>query len=214
MSRTNDADDPRVILDQDDDILKKYGFAIIGGIIVFVLAVVGVGYYAYQQHSRELEAGELLTAATQPVQWLEVVNKYPKTSAAGEALLMLAHGDTNSGKFSSAIAYYQQFLKDYPDHPAVPVVELAVAECLQASGKKSEARAAYEHILTVPQHQMATPAALDLAKMFIDDGNTSAARQLLTRITEHANNSQFSPEAKQLLIKLEMDEQGKAVPKS
>lgn len=206
MSQINDAEDPRVILDQEDDILKKYGFAVIGGIIVFLLAVVSVGYYTYQQHSKELEAAELLQAANQPAQWLEVVNKYPQTSAAAEALLLLAHGDKDAGKFSSAVTYYRQFLKNFPKHPLASSVELAVAQNLQADGQKNDAHAEYERILHTPLHQMAAPAALSLAKMFIDEGNPAPARQLLQRVTEHPNNSQFYSEAKQLLMKLQMDE--------
>lgn len=214
MSRTNDADDPRVILDQDDDILKKYGYAILGGIVIFILGATGVGYYFYTVHSKELAARDQLVEAKQPAQWLEVVNKYPSTSAAGESLLLLASGAKDDGKFSVAIDYYQQFLKSYASHPAAPAVELAVAECLQANGQKKEANAAYERILNAPAHPMAAPAAVDLAQMLIEEGNTAPARQLLLRVTEHSNNSQFLSKAKQLLMKLEMDEQGKTAPKS
>lgn len=203
----SDLNDPRVILEDDSSLKKQFYIAAISIAVIF-LVLAGVGYYLYARQKHEVTAQEKLAASQQPTQWLEIVNQYPRTAAAGEALLRLADGARAEEKYAQSIDYYQQFLREFPKSPCAPSAELAVAVSLEVEGKKDDARGAYEKIIQAsPRHPMMAAASLSLAKMLIAEGKRPVARQVLLRVTQFPSNSQFLSEAKQLLSKLQMEEQ-------
>lgn len=189
----------------DDADWLKYRLLLV---IALIVLIGGAGFFIWQTNrlqKNQLEAQRLLSTAKGPEDWTAVAEKYPKTSAAADAILNLAYEAAEENKYDQAAAYYQRIVSEFPHYPAAPACELAIAACLEASNKNSEARAGYQKIVNAtPPHPFAPPALLGLARLDLKENNSSHARQMLTDLlTAHAN-SPFEVNARQMLEKINM----------
>ena len=177
-------------------------------VVALIALVGGAGFFIWQANrlqKNEAEAGRLLSEAKGPGDWTAVVERYPQSSAAADAIMRLAYQATEEAHYDQAMAYYHRIVHDFPSHPASPACELALAACLEALGKNAEARASYQKIANAePPHPFAPPALLGLARLDFQEGRASNARQLLTTFVAEHPDSPFQPNARQMLEKLSL----------
>lgn len=94
----------------------------------------------------------------------------------GETLMMLK--DYNSGR-----ALFEQYLKLYPESPAIPVVMLSMAEALRLEGRKAEAYRLYSRLSSVyPYGDAAIIGKARGAEIDIENGKPDSATLLLQEV--------------------------------
>ena len=121
---------------------EKNRQTILVGLAVAVIVGAGVLWWAFSLHNTKLAAQAFFAQATTPAAWREVMDKYPGSQPAADAAFLLADALRTEGKFDEAVALYQKFLSDFPQHPLVGGARLGIAETYAAQGKTNEALAA------------------------------------------------------------------------
>jgi TolA-binding protein len=189
-------------------LIEDNGLAIITRniIIGLLLAIVASGaviyYWSQKQHTGETAAAALSNASGAE-QFQKVLDQYPGTAAAATALLFIASSQQEKQDYATAADSYARYLQKNAKSPLAPVAQFAQAECLAAAGKKDEAQAAYLAIINAkPANPHAGGAAVALARIYLADNNTNAARQTLTDFLSRDINSSFQAEAGKLLREL------------
>lgn len=160
------------------------------GVIVVVVVGVGIGLFFWQQNEREERANQALSRITSagfsaaeqlaaPASLLKVAAEYPKTDAAGRALLLAGANLYAQGKFAEAKTQFEKFLRQYRNSSFAYQALLGVAACLDAQDKIPEAIAAYNDIV---QHysteNVAPQARLALAWFYEKQGRWEQAKDL------------------------------------
>lgn len=87
---------------------------VIVALMVVVLLVAGV---LLLNRSHRLAADELLATATDAAGWQKVVDRYPRSGAAANALLLLAAGARDEHHLDQSNALYSRFLEKFSQHP-------------------------------------------------------------------------------------------------
>jgi len=172
-------DEPQ-ILEDSSDFFQQYGKPALLATAAFIAILIGSAFWMHSRIAREEEASEKLTGATTEQQWQAIAAQYPGTGAAALALIQAAHAEQAAANFNGAATLYENIARQYPSHPALPAVQYARAQCLEASGNRADAKNAYEAIFHAkPAHAFAGGAAIALAKIYYNEKNLTAARQVL-----------------------------------
>jgi len=148
-------------------------------LLLVVLAVVAWGAMRYLHNQKEREAGQLFTAAKSVEDFDIVVQRFPDTAAAGNALLLKAQALATEGKKESAIEVLQEFLSKHSGHELTPTAKLALATQQAAIGKKEEARAGLEALMKEsPNSEIAPAVQLQLGDLLWAEGKVDEAKAL------------------------------------
>lgn len=126
--------------------LEKHIKKIVLAAIVAVAGVSVVGMVRYKAHQTAIEAGELVTSAKTIEDCDLVAQKYPGSTAAGNALLLKADLQWKANKKDSALGTLREFTKSFSSHPFFVSGLMALGSKLEASGEKDEAKALYERV--------------------------------------------------------------------
>src|ERR1700730_3139955 len=108
-------------------------------LIIVLLGIAGFAGYRLYTHSRDSAAAALLGSAKSPLDYQQVIARYPNTPAGASAYLLLAEAQRNEKKFAEANATLQAFVNKNPDHELVPTAQMAIAANLESMGKSDEA---------------------------------------------------------------------------
>jgi tetratricopeptide (TPR) repeat protein len=152
-------------------------------------AVVAIGFVAgfvtWRQHSRQISAGEALSRAANrsamgeaesPEAFVKVAADYPKTMAAGSALLMAGDQYFQQGKYQEAQAQFNRYLQEFPNTSLMGQALFGVAASLDAAGRTNEAVTAYKRIVEQRSDDIVAPQAkLALARLYEAQGNLKQA---------------------------------------
>lgn len=184
-----------------DDFWKKYKAYLVTGSIAPIVIVIAVLWMWYTKNQVEEQAADLYRKGATTEIWQSIVQKYPKSSRAADALLNLASDARDKKQYDQAVGYYREFLK-FKNHPVAPAVELAIAQCYDLAGKTNEAREAYFKISQNAMHPFYGPASIGLARIYKQQGNIPNARQTLTEFISLGKPSAFTSEAQLLLAQL------------
>jgi predicted negative regulator of RcsB-dependent stress response len=166
---------------------------------VLVLALVGVaafgGYQLYKNRQENAAAGALSGAKT-AVDFQKVISQYPSTSAGASAYLLLADAQRNEKKFAEANGTLQTFIDKFPKHELVGTARLATAGNLEALGKKDEALAAYQRVVTDdPKGFMAPIALYSEIHLLKEKKQIDEARRVCETLMTQYRDSRLAPDA-------------------
>ena len=166
---------------------------------VLVLALVGVaafgGYQLYKNRQENAAAGALSGAKT-AVDFQKVISQYPSTSAGASAYLLLADAQRNEKKFAEANGTLQTFIDKFPKHELVGTARLATAGNLEALGKKDEALAAYQRVVTNdPKGFMAPIALYSEIHLLKEKKQIDEARRVCETLMTQYRDSRLAPDA-------------------
>jgi len=166
---------------------------------VLVLALVGVaafGGYQLYKNRQENAAAVALSSAKTGVDFQKVISQYPSTSAGASAYLLLADAQRNEKKFTEANGTLQTFIDKFPKHELVSTARLATAGNLEALGKKDEALAAYQRVVTDdPKGFMAPMALYSEIHLLKEKKQIEEARRVCETLMTQYRDSRLAPDA-------------------
>jgi TolA-binding protein len=138
----------------------RYKKEVMAVLILALLGVAAFGGYKMYKDRQANDAATLLAGAKAAPDFQKVIAEYPNTSAGASAYLLLADAQRNEKKYDEANKTLQTFLDKFPKHELVGTARLAMAGNLEALGKKDEALAAYQRIVTGDPTGFIAPVAL------------------------------------------------------
>jgi TolA-binding protein len=203
-----DAQDDLRITDQFDFEVfwSEYGKRIT--IAVTVVLVVGfiVLYRQHQANAQTEQAAQSLERAADVASLEQVINNFPGSQSAAEALARLADFYYRNGQFADAASTYQRIERDYPGHPLAESAKLGVATTLEAQGNWDGAKAEYMKILNGdPGSYVLTGAKMGLARCLEIQGQKKEAAQYYEEVLASAQNSPWAQQAYLRLLVLNRD---------
>jgi predicted negative regulator of RcsB-dependent stress response len=178
------------------------------GAATVAVVIAGYAIYQWRQNEAEAEAGAALLKVDRPgvraenaaepgaQAFLQVASAHPGTSAAGRALLFAADAFFRENKYAEAKAQFENFLRDYTDHPLAPTAGLGVAACLDSMDKTNEALAAYQDVVNrFAGTVVVAQAKLGLARLHEARNDPAAALRIYDELTRANAQSVWSTEA-------------------
>ncbi|MDX6765578.1 MAG: hypothetical protein SFU85_02185 [Candidatus Methylacidiphilales bacterium] len=192
-------DDPRVI-DEPASWLEK-NQSTVGAIAVLVFLAVAAGVWWWQgRQAAAEEACNQLVHASEPTAWKKILQTHADTPAAPLALMRLAGAAREKSDWNEALAYTDQFLRDYRSHSFYPLMQLSRAETLEAAGRLDEALQAYELVHNAkPTHPLLGGAVLGMARIHLAKKETTAARTVLSDYLATGRAGAYAAEVSQKL---------------
>lgn len=142
------------------DFLKENGLSILIGVGLAVAVFVGMSSYRNYRKSQEVTASSQLFNSRMPEQFQQVVDQYPKSSAAPLAQLALAGEYFDQGQFELAQHAYATFLQKFPGHEQALTAELGGIQCLEALSRFDEAIAGYDKFIASNKGRYLEAAAI------------------------------------------------------
>ncbi len=139
---------------------ERFKNAIVAGLIIVLLAIVGFGGYRFYSSRRAAAASALLGSAKGAQDYQQVIADYSNTPAGGVAYLLLAEAQRNEKKFMEANATLQLFMNKNPDHEFVSTAKMAMAGNLESMGKTEEALSMYQQVASTYPNNFNAPLAL------------------------------------------------------
>jgi TolA-binding protein len=168
----------------DDSTLKwelfweKNKTAILGGIVLVVVAAIAAVSWVLYFNAQRLAAQKLLSEASDIAAFQAVVEKYPKSPAAADALLRIAAAEREAGDTAKSTAAFQKFLDLFPDHSLAGGALLGIGQNQEASGDADSAIATYQQVVTgYPQSYAAPFAAYSEAEILLRRFQRDEARR-------------------------------------
>lgn len=138
------------------------------------------GYWKYRTGAIAREAGEMVAAAKSPEDCDIIVQKFPGSTAAGNALLIKADLLWQQNKKDSALGALREFTSKFEKHPMFLSGLIGLASKLESMGNKAEAKSIYERFLgEFARSEFAPLAEIRLADMLWADGKEEDARKIL-----------------------------------
>lgn len=147
---------------------------------LLLLAVALAGLFASRHFAarRNLEAAEKFSSSMGVEDCDVVIQKYPGSTAAGNALLQKADLLWRQGKKESSIAALQEFLKSLPSHKLRASATVALGTKQAAIGDKDAARATFDGFLkTSAQSELAPAADIQLGDLLWQEGKSDEAKK-------------------------------------
>ncbi len=182
---------------------KHKGSLIIGAIAVVVVLIVGLSWFAMTRSARI--AGERAFATAQTAEeWQAVIDEHSGSVVAGNAALLLAKSQRDTGKLDEATATLRAFVDSQPDHPLAPLADVAIAENLALQGKAAEAESELQSVVDVDANSFAAPVAmLFKAELLLAGDNRDEALKTFRRLADQYPLSVAAQSAEPIFRELE-----------
>lgn len=192
---------------------ERHKKEVLAALIIAIVALAAYGGYELYSARRANNAAELLGNARTPADFQKVISEYPATAAGASAYLFLANTQKDEKKFAEANATLQTFLNKYPKHEMAGAARLAMAANLEALGKKDEALALYQRLVTSDPHAFTAPVAL-LSEIHLlkEKNQIEEARRVCETILTQYRESGSAQEAQRQLRLLKGGTAPAAVP--
>ncbi len=172
-------------------------------LVVTVLIALLLGAMGVARHFKaqtELEAAELFTSASTPELCEVVIQKYPGTVAAGNAILMKADLQWQADKKQDSVSELNRFLKELPDNALRPQVMLALASKYNALGDTANANKTVDELLSAyPKSEIAAGAQALKGDLLWADGKVEEARKIFEGLPRNYPGSPFLGETEERL---------------
>lgn len=132
---------------------ENWQFIVIG-LIMVVLAIVGINYYLSTQALADQEASTRYSSAASSYRqgnrmvaitsFTQILNDYPGSRVARQATFMLAKANYDNRNYSEAIRYYEMYVDNYKDEKLHYTGSLAgIAGCFELQGEFAKAAEQY-----------------------------------------------------------------------
>ena len=167
----------------------------IGAVILAVIGLVAA-LLIWNNSRQEQEAALALSSVRVPFNpleaappgtaeaFLKVVEQYPGTPSAPQALLRAASIFFANGQYAQAIEQFNRFLSKYGEAPWVPQARYGIAASLDAQGNATEAINRYnEFIRTYPADPATEEARLNVARLYEKSNQPAQAIDVLSKMT-------------------------------
>jgi outer membrane protein assembly factor BamD (BamD/ComL family) len=156
-----------------------HGKKVVWGSIVAALILIAVGAYLGWQAVASSQAQAAYDSATNIDGWRSVVDRFPGSIAAGNALLRIASQQSSDGHFPDSDKTYQRFVREYPKHPFAVNGLMGLGTNAEAEAKPEEALNYYTDIgKKFATTYLAPVAMLNQARLTENKGQLQEARQL------------------------------------
>jgi TolA-binding protein len=189
LTSTDTAPDREVFWD-------RYKKEVMAVLILALLGVAAYGGYRMYAERQANAAAETLASAKTAADFQKVIADYPRTPAGASAYLLLADSQQNEKKFAEANTTLQTFLDKFPKNELVDTARLAIAGNLEALGKKDEALAAYQRVVTANPTGFAAPMALySEIHLLKEKKQIDEARRVCETIMTQYRESRLAPDA-------------------
>ncbi|HEX3446430.1 MAG TPA: tetratricopeptide repeat protein [Chthoniobacterales bacterium] len=193
-----------------------YGKKIFIASIAAFVALIAFGAYVGWQALQSSRAEAAYDSAANIEGWQKVVERFPGSIAAGNALLRIAAQQSSEGHYPESDQTHQRFVRDYPKHPFAVNGLMGLATNAEAENKPDEAIKYYAEIASKFGTTYLGPMALlSQARLTEGKGQLKEARQLYEMVVQRYPQSVIaqnaSVEASRLNDKLG-NEQKQTVP--
>ena len=154
---------------------KSLILAIIGAIVIGGVGVAAWFGYSSNQNA----AAQTLLAEAKGISELQaVVDKFPKTMPAADALIQIAAAEREAGNMEKSTTAFREFLNRFPKHPLAGGALLGVAMNQDAAGDVQSAIATCQQVVTqFPQSYAAPFAAYTEAEILLRGFQIEEARR-------------------------------------
>lgn len=156
----------------------RYKAAILGAVALVVLGSVGSAVHANLSARKASDASTALAAAKTPEDYQRVMDRFPGTTPAADALLLLARAQREKGDPAAAEKTLRTFVERFPQHPLTGGALLALAGDVQTRGPAADALPLYQQAVDrYPNSYSAPLALLSKAELQRNLGKTDDARR-------------------------------------
>lgn len=192
---------------------ERYKKTVMVALVTAVLALAAYGGYQLYSARRNNTAAERLGNAKTVADFQKVISEYPGTAAGASAYLFLANAQKSEKKFAEANASLQAFLDKHSKHELAGTARLAMAANLEALGKKDEALAMYQRLVTSDPKAYTAPVALVSQVHLLKEKNQiEEARRVCDTVMTQYRESGSAQEAQRLLRLLKVPNEPPAAP--
>jgi TolA-binding protein len=150
-------------------------------VLLAIVAAAGAsvaGLVKYKNTLTATEAGQLVSAAKTVEDCDLVAQKYPGSTAAGNALLLKADLQWKANKKDSALGTLRDFTKSFSSHPFFVSGLIGLASKLESTGEKAEAKSIYERVSKeFSKSEFAPMAQIRLGDLLWAEGKDSEAKE-------------------------------------
>ncbi len=147
------------------------------GIVIAALVILGV---VASGHANRSAAEALLSTASNSEGWNKVINEYPRSAAAGNAMLLLAASFRDEGKLEESDALYSRYSETFPRSPLAVSGLLGRASNARLANKTDAALAAYQQATAAYPQSYGAPFALFAeARLLAQSGKTEEVKRIL-----------------------------------
>ena len=159
-----------------EEFLEKHGKKTIL-LVILIIAAIGISFFLKANSKQYLkESGEKFVAAETTEELEAVVEDYPDSPAAGNALLLLADRQRTKGNWEEAKNILVKFVKEHSTTPVYYNGVFALGTIYEKLGKPKEAEKKYEEIISAGEKaNTGAAAALRLADLIQDQGDLEGA---------------------------------------
>ena len=159
--------------------LNHRGTFLGGAAALVVVLVVVLGVLA-NNHANRIASETLLANASDASGWNEVISKYPRSAAAGDAMLLLAASLRDAGKIEESDALYSRFSEAFPLSPLAVSGLLGRASNARVTGHPEQALSCYQQATTAYAQSYGAPYALfSAARLLSQQGKTEEVKRVL-----------------------------------
>ena len=147
---------------------RQYRKHLLRVFFLLVALIVIIGGFLFSKRSERLNAESLLSSADSIEQWRVVVDRYPRSQAAANGLLLIAGAQSQKKQWEASCKTYREFLKYFPHHPLAISAYIGMAMNKDASGNSKEAMIALQQaVASYPKAYGAPEVLLFEAKITV-----------------------------------------------
>ncbi|HET9373779.1 MAG TPA: tetratricopeptide repeat protein [Chthoniobacterales bacterium] len=162
-----------------------HGKKIVIASIAALLVLIAFGTYLGWQALQATQAEAAYDSAANIEGWEKVVERFPGSIAAGNALLRIAAQQSSEGRYPDSDKTYQRFVQDYPKHPFAVNGLMGLATNAEAETKPDEAIKYYAEIASkLATTYLAPMALLSQARLTEGKGQLKEARQFYELVVQ------------------------------
>lgn len=197
------------------DFLRDNGTAMAIGLAIAVVGFLGWSVFRTYRSSQERTASNVLFNSRTPEQFQQVIDQYPKTTAAPLAHLTLASLYYDEGQYEMAQHLYAQFLMKFPEHDMLAAAQLGNIQCQEALNQLEEAadgyaRFAQEH----PGHYLEPNAIFGRARCLEQLGRLEEAKAVYEDYIVAHPQDRWTARAESALGFIEKEMRARSLPPS
>jgi tetratricopeptide (TPR) repeat protein len=150
-----------------------------------LLVLIACGAYFGWQTFQSTQAEAAYDSATNIEDWQKVVDRFPGSIAAGNALLRIAAQQSSEAHYPEADKTYQRFVREYPKHPFAVNGLMGLATNAEAETKPDQAINYYEEVASkFGTTYLAPMALLNQARLTEGRGQLKEARQFYEMVVQ------------------------------
>jgi len=193
--------------------MKEYGRPAMIGLAVVVVIMLGFSVWRKQRAEKEEASVQSLFQGRSPEEFQQLASVDPAAPTAPIALATAAAEFYAQNRYDEALAAYQRFLGQYPNHMLAPEASMGVAASLEALDEFNEAADTYMAFADANPDQALQPQAIfGAARCREQLGQFDEARALYEEFIVANPDSSWLPQAESGLLFLKKAERAIHLP--